>query len=85
MWDKPRELTQYLGNGDKIAACYSAQSSPEALLSGWKGSPLHNAVIVNSGDWARIKWKAMGVGIYGSYAAIWSGEEPDPWLPLRTG
>jgi hypothetical protein len=78
MWDKPRELTRYPGNGYEIASWSSAQNTPESALSGWKGSPLHNAVIVNSGTWARIKWRAVGVGIYGSYAVVWFGEESDP-------
>jgi hypothetical protein len=78
MWNKPRELTKYPGNGFEIASWSSASNSPEEALSGWKGSPLHNAVIVNSGMWARVKWKAVGVGIYGSYAVVWFGEESDP-------
>lgn len=77
MWDKPRELTEYPGNGYEIASWNSGQSTPETALSGWKGSPLHNAVIVNSGSWARIKWRAVGVGIYGSFAVVWFGEELD--------
>jgi len=78
MWDKPRELTKYPGNGYEISSWSSGQNTPEAAFTGWKGSPLHNAVIVNSGAWARIKWKAVGVGIYGSYAVVWFGEEADP-------
>ena len=78
VWDKPRELTRYPGNGYEISAWNSASQDPETALSSWKGSPLHHAVIVNSGVWARIRWKAVGVGIYGSYAVVWFGEEADP-------
>jgi hypothetical protein len=78
MWDKPRELTRYPGNGYEISAWNSGQQDADSALSCWKGSPLHNAVIVNSGVWARIRWKAVGVGIYGSYAVVWFGEEADP-------
>jgi hypothetical protein len=78
MWAKPRELTEYPGNGYEIASWSSGQNSPETALAGWKGSRLHNAVIINSGSWARIKWGAVGVGIYGSYAVVWFGEESDP-------
>jgi hypothetical protein len=56
----------------------NSASQDRAALSSWKGSPLHHAVIVNSGVWARIRWKAVGVGIYGSYAVVWFGEEADP-------
>ena len=78
MWDKPRELTGYSGNGYEIASWSSGQNTPEGALSGWRSSPLHNAVIVNSGAWSRITWKAVGVGLHGSYAVVWFGEEADP-------
>jgi hypothetical protein len=78
MWNKPRELTSYPGNGYEIASWSSGPNDPGTALSGWRSSPLHNAVILNSGMWARLKWKAIGVGIYGSYAVVWFGEESDP-------
>jgi hypothetical protein len=40
-------------------------------------------VIVNSGTWARITWRAVGIGIYGSYAVVWFGEESDPCSDLH--
>jgi uncharacterized protein YkwD len=46
-------------------------------LESWKGSPGHNAVILNEGIWSDSNWKAIGVGIYKGYAVIWFGEEPD--------
>jgi hypothetical protein len=78
MWDKPRELTEYPGNGYEIASGSSGQNTAESALAGWQSSPLHNAVIVNTGTWARVKWGAVGIGIYGSYAVVWFGVEPDP-------
>ncbi len=80
MWNKPRELTRYPGDGFEIASWNSALNNPEGALSGWRGSPLHNAVIVNSGMWARLQWRAVGIGIWGSYAVVWFGSEPDPCL-----
>jgi hypothetical protein len=38
----------------------------------------HNAVIINDADWKRMKWKAIGLGIFGRYAAVWFGDESDP-------
>jgi len=76
MWDKPRELTNYAGNGYECA--YAGVGDPEAALRGWQGSSAHNAVIINQGIWARIKWKSIGVGISGNNAVIWFGEETDP-------
>ncbi len=86
MWDKPRELTSYPGNGYEIAYWSSDAATPAEALSGWKGSKGHNAVIVQKGLWKDTRWNAIGIGIYGSYAVIWFGEEPDaeggPIVPL---
>lgn len=77
MWSKPAELTSYKSNGYEIA--FAAEGYPatasEALVN-WKQSKHHNDVLLNRGFWKR-KWKAIGIGIYGSYAVIWFGNEPD--------
>jgi uncharacterized protein YkwD len=78
MWDKPREVAQYNGNGYEIAYMHSVSATPEAAFYGWKSSGSHSSVILNESDWQRIKWKAIGIGIFGRYAAVWFGEEPDP-------
>lgn len=78
MWNKPKELTTYPGNGYEIShGAWGAAVSAETALRGWKGSPGHNAVIVNEGMWSR-DWKAIGIGIYGNYAVAWFGHEEDP-------
>ncbi len=82
MWDKPRELTDYVGDGYEISF-YSTYlyASPEAqakdILNGWKKSPGHNDVIMNRNIWKNARWQAMGVGVYGEYANIWFGKEED--------
>jgi uncharacterized protein YkwD len=78
MWDKPRELSNYPGNGYECAHMFSAGATAKSALSGWKGSPGHNAVITSSGIWSSHPWKSIGVGIYENYAVIWFGEEEDP-------
>lgn len=82
MWNKPRELTSYKGNGYEIAHYYSPPQSgnctPEGSLKGWQGSPGHNAVILNQGIWKSHGWNAMGVGMYKGVACVWFGEEHDP-------
>ena len=83
MWNKPRELTSYKGNGYEIAFYTTGRYDDPAefareILNGWKGSPLHNQVILNRGIWTQVNWKAMGVGVSGGYATVWFGEEPDP-------
>ena len=80
MWNKPREITNgvYTAYGFENAAWgyYSAA----AALNGWKGSPGHNAVILNQGVWASYPWKAMGVGVDLSrrYYFLWFSTANDP-------
>ena len=82
MWDKPRELTNYAGDGYEISF-YSTYrfESPEAtakdILKGWKKSPGHNDVIMNKNTWKNVEWKAMGVAVYGDYSNVWFGKETD--------
>ncbi len=83
MWDKPRELTDYSGDGFEIAfAKYKSDNSDPKLtaseaLEGWKKSSGHNMVIVNKGSFKKMNWEAMGVGIYRGYATVWFGSEKD--------
>ncbi|MBL7702833.1 MAG: hypothetical protein JNM14_11320 [Ferruginibacter sp.] len=78
MWSKPQELTKYKGNGYEIAFSTDIEylADPKAALANWKLSKQHNAVILNRGLWKR-KWNAIGVGVYGSYAVVWFGNEVD--------
>lgn len=83
MWDKPRELTGYLGEGFEISFFSTYQYNTLAdqakdILAGWKKSVNHNDVIINKNIWKKMEWKAIGVGIYGGYADVWFGSEPDP-------
>jgi uncharacterized protein YkwD len=83
MWNKPRELTSYPGDGFEIAYFTTATYEPagklaEEILKAWKGSPLHNEIIINQGKWRSENWKAMGVGIWNGYATVWFGREDDP-------
>ncbi len=76
MWDKPRELTVYTGNGYENAA--AGASSPSGALDMWKNSSAHNAVMLNEGIWANHPWKAVGAALYQGYAVLWFGEQTDP-------
>jgi len=80
MWDKPRELTSYPGNGYEIAhgcGLGGARTNARTALEGWKHSSGHNSVIINRSIWKDIDWNAVGVAVNGSYAVIWFGSEPD--------
>ncbi len=79
MWNKPRELTEYTGDGFEISYGASwASVSAAGALAGWKSSPGHNSVIINQGIWGDNKWNAIGIGIYKGYAVVWFGREKDP-------
>ena len=89
MWNKPSELTSYKGNGYEIAhGVYGASVTAESALNGWKGSPGHNAVIINEGIWADNNWNAIGIGISNGYAVVWFGVDIDysikPTLKIET-
>jgi len=82
MWDKPRELTNYEGDGYEISFWSTyAYATPEAkakdILNGWKKSPGHNDIILNKNMWNDANWQAIGVGIDGEYANVWFGKIVD--------
>jgi hypothetical protein len=80
MWEAPQRLgTDYPGRGYENAywGFGESVSKAEAALKSWQGSAPHNSVILNQGIWRDRDWNAIGIGIYGDYAVIWFGEEPD--------
>lgn len=82
MWNKPRELTPYRGDGFEIAFYTSARfNDPEEyadfILESWKNSKGHNALISNREIWRKTNWQAIGFGVYKGYATVWFGKEPD--------
>jgi hypothetical protein len=75
MWNKPRELSGYRGNGYEIAhGAWGANVTPRGAVQGWLGSPGHRDVMLNAGQWGE-PWGAIGVGISGNYAVAWFGRE----------
>ncbi len=78
MWNKPREISGYDSDGYEIAFFSSDGAEAEESLEGWKKSPGHNPVMINSGTWNKAKWEAVGIGIYGNYAVMWFGALADP-------
>lgn len=73
MWSKPKEIAGYESEGYEIAFFSSNGAEAEESLAGWKSSAGHNPVIVNEGTWKEVEWKAIGVGIYGTYSVVWFG------------
>lgn len=83
MWNKPREITVYEGDGFEIAFHTTAvhpdgRSYADEAFINWSKSRGHNDVIVNRGTWKQIHWKAAGIGYYNGYATIWFGMLDDP-------
>jgi uncharacterized protein YkwD len=77
MWDKPSEIAGYLSPGYEIAYYSSAGASAKEGLDGWKKSPSHNPLIINSGMWNKVTWNGIGIGIYKEYGVVWFGELED--------
>ena len=77
MWVKPKELTGYTNNGFEIAYYSSLGANAKEGLDGWKKSPGHNPLLINSGSWKRMNWNAIGIGIYEEYGLAWFGETQD--------
>ena len=74
MWDKPRELSNYRGDGYEISTVsYGAAHTPTRAVDSWNGSPAHKAVILTSEPWGNLS--SFGVGIDGGYACAWFGKE----------
>lgn len=81
MWAKPKEIADYLGNGFEIAYYSSLGANAQEGMDGWKISPAHNPLLINSGSWAKVTWKAIGIGIYKEYGVVWFGELADDLVP----
>jgi uncharacterized protein YkwD len=77
MWNKPREIASYEGNGYEIAYYSSLGANAKEGIDGWKVSPGHNPLLINTGTWSKVKWKAIGIGIYKEYGLVWFGEVDD--------
>ncbi len=102
MWRAPQRLgTRYRANGyENTYVRLGGDATAQGAIERWKGSDLHNGVILNTMgggiDWGRFTWRALGVGIHGSFAVMWVGDQTDPdrtpmgaaappgqWLALR--
>lgn len=74
MWDKPREMTSYQGDGFEITYWFSGTVTSQKALDAWKKSPGHNQTIVNQGMWRNDTWNAIGIGMSQNYAVVWFGK-----------
>lgn len=77
IWDKPREITNYKGEGYENVYWTSAPLSPSMVIRFWGNRQSERDMILGANDWKNSRWNAMGVGIYGNYAAVWFGSKTD--------
>lgn len=73
MWDKPQEIASYESEGFEIAYYSSKGASAQEGIDGWIKSPSHNPLLINLGTWSKVKWEAIGIGIYKEYGVVWFG------------
>ncbi len=82
MWNKPREISGYKGDGYEITVGAHSTLPGDAMnpwlaVNEWAHSNPHRAVILNEGEWADSKWKAIGAAQSSNYASAWFGLEGD--------
>lgn len=81
VFDSPKRLKiKYKGKGfENLYRTTDSNVSPFLALEAWKKSPSHRGLILNSDNWKETKFNAIGIAIYGQYAAVWFGsaEETD--------
>ena len=74
---KPRELTNYRGDGHELAYWEPALVNPDSLVAFWASINETNDFLLNKNKWSKYKWRSMGVGMLEGYAVIWVGELSD--------
>ncbi|MFB6307176.1 MAG: hypothetical protein ABEH43_09365, partial [Flavobacteriales bacterium] len=77
MWKKPKELTNYKGNGFEIASINTKEMTAGEAFETWRKSTQHRNVILNRKTWKDTEWNAIGVGIFENYATVWFGKKKD--------
>ncbi|MBP7001982.1 calcium-binding protein [Amaricoccus sp.] len=93
MWTAPQRVNSgYTSAGYEISAAGFATT--DLALEGWKASASHNAIIAQTGVWAGIDLKAIGIGVDTSEGAgiykgrvfhVWFGETTDAAIPDISG
>jgi hypothetical protein len=77
MWNKPREIAGYPAEGYENVYSGGDTIVPEVIVGKWVKEEASRELIHEEGVWKNSGWKAMGVGMYGSYAAVWFGRQED--------
>jgi len=75
--NKPKELTKYTGEGYELTYAEILSTNADTVFHFWKKIDEANEFLLNQGRWEEKTWRAMGVGIYKSYAVVWMGQRTD--------
>ncbi|MBW6461021.1 MAG: SPOR domain-containing protein [Bacteroidales bacterium] len=75
--NKPKELTQYQGEGHELVYWDSEALHPDTVFRFWSSISQAREVLLNEKKWSFFSWKAMGVGMFKGYACVWLGEALD--------
>ncbi len=83
MWEAPQRLgTPYPSHGYENAGRIGGALAVERFLEGWKDKGKvdqgHHDVMLNRNAWKDKTWRALGIGIYNGYGAMWVGVDVDP-------
>jgi len=75
--NKPKELTQYPGEGHELVYWDSEALHPDTVFRFWSTIGQAREILLNEKKWSFFSWKAMGVGMFKGYACVWLGEALD--------
>ena len=77
MQSKPTEITNYPGPAYEIVYWESKKATPEFAFKQWRETKASQSVIINTEEWKKFTWNAIGIAMSGGFASIWFGEELD--------
>ena len=83
VWDKPKELTHYVAPAHELIFWSNQETGFEEALAEWKSIPQSASLILNTGRYAKMKWKTAGVAIFKGYVSFWAGEALDAETSVR--
>ncbi|MEA3479932.1 MAG: SPOR domain-containing protein [Bacteroidota bacterium] len=75
--NKPRELTEYRGEGHELAYWEPMLVIPDSVMHFWASIRESSDFLLNKDKWSKYKWRSLGVGMLKGYAVIWVGELTD--------
>jgi len=77
MWDKPKELTNYVYRGYELVAFFQDILKQDSLIALWGNSQDVLDMILTRAEWGKKSWRTMGVAINDHYVSVWFGQRAD--------